>query len=259
MAYSCVMGEQWLEIEDGGETRRVPLAGSLTRIGGASPEVSMAGLPPGEVHVWSEPPKVVLVAGTARLAVNGVEGREGLLADGDQIEWGDTRIRFRREASAAVLEEIPVEAPPPVQSGPAPSDGGAAWVRVRAGMYVDLGLSDKATVKGWQDSVMRGDFAPEACARDLSAGVDLDGDDPRLVERSGRLLRDFLMSSTMSGVGGVRRRARQAGKKGAAILISQLVVLAVYTLIILVVMFLLHAKWPELFFDPLFDKAFNQR
>jgi len=58
----------------------------------------------------------------------------------------------------------------------------------------------------------------------------------------------------MTGVGGAKRKARQAGKKGAAIIVSQLFVLLVYTLIILAVMAILHAKWPEYYFDPLFDK-----
>ena len=147
----------------------------------------------------------------------------------------------------------------PAPAAPALQDGGASWTRVRAGMMVELGLADKTAVRTWQESVMRGEFAPDACARDISLGVDVDGEDPRLMERSGRLLRDFLMASTMSGAGGARRKARQAGKKGAAIFLSQLFVLIVYTLIILVVMALLHAKWPETFFDPLFDSLFKGR
>jgi len=248
MAYSLGMVELWLELDDGGETRRVPLTGSLTRIGGAAPDLTLPGLPAGELHVWSEPPKVVLAQGSARLAVNGADSREALLTDDDLIEWGEVRFRFRHVVEAAVLQEIPLAAPP---SAPG---GGAAWTRVRAGILVDLGLANKETVKGWQASVMRGDFAPEACARDLGAGVDVDGDDPRLVERAGRLLRDFLMSSTMTGAGGVRRRVRQAGKKGAAIFLSQSLVLLIYTLIIMALMFILHIKWPDIFFDLLDDK-----
>ncbi|MCH2102801.1 MAG: hypothetical protein MK297_02185 [Planctomycetes bacterium] len=250
------MADQWLELKDGSETRRIPLAGALTKIGGASPDVSMEGLPAGELHIWSDPPKVVLVAGGVGLSVNGSEAREALLADGDQVRWGGFRFLFRREVAAPVLEEIDVQAVPE-PARPAPVGGGAAWERVRAGMIVELGLADKALVRTWQDSVIRGDFAPDACAGDLSRGIDVDHDDPRLIERSGRLLRDFLMASTMSGAGGARRKVRQAGKKGAAIIVSQLFVLLVYTLIILVVMALLHAKWPETFFDPLFDKLFQ--
>jgi len=287
MAYSWGMSEQWLEIEDGQRTHRVPLSGSLTRIGGASADVSMAGLPTGELHVWSEPPKVVLVAGDVRLAVNGVESREGLLTDGDEIEWGDMRFRFRQKSSGAVLQEIQVESPPAMapEAAPsgfapdvtpsgggaeaassgfvpdvtsfgggaeaAPSGGGTAWTRVRAGMIVDLGMANKATVKRWQETVMRGDFAPDACARDVASGVDVDGDDGRLVERSARLLRDFLMSSTMSGSEAAKRKVRMAGKKGAAVLISQLLVIGVYTLIILAAMLLLRAK--DVGFDAFFD------
>jgi len=259
MAYSLGMVDLWLELRDGHETRNVPIAGSLTKIGGQSPDVSMQGLPQGELHVWSDPPKVVLVAGQAALAVNGVDCREALIADGDRIDWGEVRFHFRRKESAPVLEEIAVSAPPAAPAVPAPGSGGSSWTRVRAGMMVELGLAEKGAVRSWQESVMRGEFSPDACARDLSVGSDLDGEDPRLLERSGRLLRDFLMASTMSGAGGARRKARQAGKKGAAIFVSQLFVIIVYTLIILVVMALLHAKWPETFFDPLFDSLFKER
>jgi hypothetical protein len=273
MAYSWGMSERWLEIEDGTQTHRVPLVGTVTRIGGAAADVSMSLLPPGELHVWSDPPKVVLVAGSEQLTLNGVMSREGLLTDGDLIEWGAVRMRFRQEAGAPVLEEIheqEVVRVAPAVSVPAASvelpaaapqvasasgdGGGAAWARVRAGMLVDLGLGNKAAVKNWQATVMRGDFAPDACARDVAAGVVVGGDDPRLVERSARLLRDFVMASAMSGAEGAKRRARQAGKKGAAIFISQLFLVSVITLIILAVMLLLHAKWPDVYFDPLFDK-----
>jgi len=259
MAYSWGMADQWLELKDGQETRRIPLSGALTKIGGASPDVSMLGLPAGELHIWSDPPKVVMVAGQTSPSVNGAPCREALLADGDRIDWGEVSLQFRRAEAAAVLQEIVVDAPAQAPAAPAFDGGGASWDRVRAGMMVELGLADKAAVRTWQESVMRGEFSPDACARDLTRGVQVDPEDPRFMERSGRLLRDFLMASTMSGAGGAKRKARQAGKKGAAILVSQLFVLVVYTLIILVVMALLHAKWPETFFDPLFDSLFKGR
>lgn len=265
MAYSWGMGEQWLEFQDGQATRRIPLAGSLTRVGGSGTDISMSGFPAGEVHVWSEPPKVVLAVGDARLAVNGAEGRELLLADGDQIEWGGARFCFRGEVVAPILEEIPIAAPaapaaPTAPESPNPPSvpeeagspsRGKAWERVQAGLYVDLGLSNKSMVKRWQESVMSGDFAPDACARDLSSGVVVDPDDPRLSERAARLLRDFLMSSATSGAGGAKRKVRQAGKKGAAFLISQFLVIGVYTLIILAAMLVFRAKGTS--FDTLFD------
>ena len=256
MTYSWGMAEQWLELRDGAESRRIPISGALTKIGGTSPDVSMLGLPQGELHVWSDPPKVVKVAGGAPLSVNGAECPDALLADGDRVDWGGVQFSFRRQEAEPVLQEIEVESA--VRPAPSPAaGGGASWERVRAGMMVELGLADKASVRTWQESVMRGEFSPDACARDLAAGADVASDDPRLMERSARLLRDFLMSSAMTGAGGARRKARQAGKKGAAIIVSQLFVLLVYTLIILVVMALLHAKWPETFFDPLFDRLFQ--
>jgi len=247
------MGESWLEFEDGAEKRRVPLAGALTRIGGTSADVSLSGLPAGELHIWSDPPKVVLVSGDAPLLVNGGAGHGGLLADGDRVEWGGVSFRFLREVGAPLLEEISIKAAPVASIPAAADDGGAAWGRVRAGMMVELGLADGPAVKKWQDAVIRGDFAPDACARDLSAGAGVERDDPRLVERSGRLLKDFLMSSTMRGQGAVRRRARVASKKGAAIFISQLLLLCVNVLILAVAALIVRARWPEVSFDGFFD------
>ena len=252
MAYSWGMADLWLELVDGQETRRVPLVGSLTRIGGAAPDVSMPGLPAGELHFWSDPPKIVLVAGDPLLAVNGGSCREGLMADGDRIDGGDVRFIFRCELNEPVLKEIPVLAPAPVQAEPTESGGGAAWSRVRAGMFVELGLADKAGVRKWQESVMRGEFSPDACARDLSQGVDVAGEDPRVIERASRLLRDFLMSSATSGFGGAKRKVRQAGKKGMALIISQLLVIGFYTLIILVAMLAFRANGTN--FDDLLDE-----
>lgn len=247
------MGESWLEFEDGAEKWRVPLAGVLTRIGGASPDVTMKGLPDGELHVWSDPPKVVLASGDAPLLVNGGAGKGGLLTNGDRVEWGGVRFRFILEDSAPLLEEIQIQEPVALAAQEPVDDGGAAWARVRAGMMVELGLADGGSVKQWQEAVRRGDFAPDACARDLYAGTGVESDDFRLLERSGRLLKDFLMSSTMRGQGGVRRRARVAGKKGAAIFISQILLLLVNVLILGVVALVVRARWPEISFDAFFD------
>jgi hypothetical protein len=256
--YSLSMADSWLEFVDGLETRRVPLAGMLTRIGGAAPDVEIKEVPAGEIHVWSDPPKVVMVAGDAPLLVNGGSAEGGLLADGDNVQWGDVRFRFLRVASAPLLEEIPVQAPAMTTAVAESDGGGPAWSRVRAGMMVELGAADAGAVSRWQEAVRRGDFAPDACARDLYAGTGVENDDPRLIERSSRLLKDFLMSSTMAGRGGVRRRARQAGKKGAAIFISQILFLIVNVLIIAVSALIVRARWPEVSFDAFFDSILNR-
>jgi hypothetical protein len=67
------------------------------------------------------------------------------------------------------------------------------------------------------------------------------------------------MASTMSGVDGARRKARQAGKKGAAIFVSQIFLLTVYTLIILVVMALVYAKWPHISLESWVDSFTKDR
>jgi hypothetical protein len=125
-------------------------------------------------------------------------------------------------------------------------------------MMVELGLADGSAVKQWQGAVLRGDFAPDACARDLCIGTAVDSDDSRLLERSGRLLKDFLMSSTTRGQGAVRRRARMAGKKGAAIFISQILLLLVNLLILGVGALIVRARWPEVSFDAFFDSILKR-
>src|SRR5690606_5569118 len=131
----------------------------------------------------------------------------------------------------AALEEITIsEALPaaaPVAAAPrAPS---RAWHLVRAGLLADLGLADRAAVKRWQDAVVRNEFDADAAARDLSQGAQASEADPRLVERSARLLRDFLMASFQRGVQGAGRRVRNATRTGVAMIVAQLVAVGVYT------------------------------
>ena len=66
------------------------------------------------------------------------------------------------------------------------------------------------------------------------------------------------MSSAMSGSGGVRRRARVAGKKGAAIFISQILFLLVNLLIVGVGALVVSARWPEFSFDAIFDSILKR-
>jgi hypothetical protein len=83
-------------------------------------------------------------------------------------------------------------------------------------------------VKRWQDAVGRGDFDPDACAGDLldsGAAVPVASDDPRLLERSNRLLRDFVKPRVKRSVA---RPAGLSAKEVAAFVLSQVLVFAIY-------------------------------
>ncbi|MCB9916198.1 MAG: hypothetical protein H6828_13805 [Planctomycetes bacterium] len=242
------MDEAWLDIKIGGVTARADLAPGLTRLGGPGANVVVPGAPEGELHLWSDPPKLVHVSGATPLEVAGARQAEVPLRDGLEVVWGPLTLVYRVHA---LVEEIPLEehvAAPRVALAPSDDRAGA---RARAGMAIELGLADKNAVRRWQDAVVRGDFDADACAREVLAGTNLAADDPRLVERSGRLLRDFLMSSLQRGVKGASRKVRAQVKSGTAYVVANVIAIGVYTAIVLVVMVLLRLK--GISFDELFD------
>ena len=113
-----------------------------------------------------------------------------------------------------------------------------AWRRLQAGMLVERGLANRKEAKRWQDAVQRGEFDPDACARDIVGESNVEPDDTRLLERAARLQRDLLMSPLQRGLRGAGRKARGATRNGIAFLISQAMALVVYTLVILVILLL---------------------
>jgi hypothetical protein len=251
----------------------------LTRVGGAGTDVVVSGAPPGELHFWDEPPKVVFVGAAGRPRVNGVEVVEVLLEAGDRIEWGGVRLRYQARSAPVLIEEpstpppspvqaavaappsapvtSPVFAPVPDQAPPAAPAAGIAeraWWRVQAGMAVDLGMADRRSAARWQEAVVRREFDADACARDLLGAGGVRADDPRLLDRAGRLLRDFLMSSATSGIRGAGRRARKQVRSGAAMVVAQGVTIGIYTGLLLVIMILCRIKWGWSY-DQLFDRV----
>lgn len=240
-----------LEIRRGDHVRRVELPAGLLRLGGAGTDVVLEDAPGGELHLWDDPPKLVLASGGAPLRVDGEETSEALLTDGARVRWGEYLIAFHAPP-APVIEEIepaasPGSAVPPAPAAPpaerAAQEAGRAWELVRAGLLVDLGLTDRAALKRWREAVLRGEFDPAACARDLAGPSPPGGDDPRLVERARRLLRDFLMADLARGVRGASRRARAATKSGVAMLVAQATALLVYTAVIFTILVLVRKKW----------------
>ena len=241
-----------MDIEIGGVTSRADLKSGLTRMGGPGSDVVVPGAPEGELHFWSDPPKLVHVSGQTPLEVAGARVQEVELTGNEAVVWG--RVTLRYHGAAAVLEEISiaeVEPPRPSSSrgGATEASGGRAWTRVQAGMAVELGLAEKSAVKRWQEAVLRNEFDADACSRELLAGQTVPADDPRVVERAGRLLRDFLMSGLQRGVKGAGRKVRAQARSGTAYIVANLIAISVYTAIVLVVMVLARLKWGISFDD----------
>ncbi len=263
------MNETWLDIKIGGVVSRADLKSGLTRLGGVAADLVIPGAPEGELHIWSDPPKVVHVSGQTPLEVNGERRSEVELASGVAVIWGSVTLTYR--GGSPLIEEIPLPtAPvassakrgqvgalsqPPVATGLVSQGGPSAeraWDRVRAGMAIELGVADKKVVRRWQDAVVRSEFDADACAREVLACVTVPSDDPRMVERAGRLLRDFLMASLQRGLQGASRKARAQAKSGTAYVLANLIAILIYTGILAVIMVLARLKW-NTSFDALFD------
>lgn len=226
--------------------RRAELAPGLTRIGGPGTDVPLEGVEEGELHLWDDPPKLLHPGAGPPPEVDGRPRAECDLVPGTRIRWAGHELVFGCVAPAAAVEEIPLgEVLPRPRAGQAEPTGTAAraWGHVRAGMLAELGLADRQAVKRWQEAVLRGEFDPDAAARELTQGAQAGADDPRLVERSARLLRDFLMTSLQRGVSGAGRRARQAARSGLAMVLAQVLALGVYTLVIFVIVLLSRVRW----------------
>lgn len=269
------MGECWLEIESSEGETRWALGPGLTRLGGPGTDLVVAGAPPGELHFWDDPPKVVFVGSGVGPRLNGIVVGEAPLVPGDRVEWGEVRVRYQGSVAAPLFEEPVAPVAQAIQSAQAPLPGTPtpaplaptpppvavagdvserAWARVQAGMAVDLGVADRRSVVRWQEAVMRREFDADACARDLLSAGSIRSDDPRLLDRAGRLLRDFLMSSATRGIRGAGRRARTKVRSGAAMVVAQGITIGIYTAILLVTMILARIKWGWSY-DLIFDRV----
>jgi hypothetical protein len=150
----------------------------------------------------------------------------------------------------AALEEVAVAAPAPIQAGNAGAGASAGlapaeervWRRLKAGMLVELGMADRVTAKRWQDAVVSNAFDPDRCAEDILARSGVLPGDPRLLERSSRLVRDLLMAPLLAGTRGATRRARQATKGIVAMIVAQSITFVIYSTIVLVALLLLRVR-----------------
>ncbi len=118
----------------------------------------------------------------------------------------------------------------------------AAWRRVRAGILVELGLADRVAAKSWQRAVVERRFRPDACADEILARSAVAGDDARVLQRTGVLLRDLLMAPLGRGARGAGRRARQAVRGGLAFVLAQGLALLVFCLIVAALAVVLRLK-----------------
>ncbi len=253
------MAKSWIDITDASGTRREALRDGLTRVGGGEAEVTVADVTSDQLHVWSDPLRAVFVGDGAPPFCEGAPFVERDFAPGEYLEWSGVRITFGGESS---LEEIPapsvvrvarkaVRTSADTSEAPRPEQARArAWNRVRAGLYIEQGAADADVVALWQKRVMEGDFDVDACADDI-LGSASEGDELQVLERSGRLMRDFLMASAMRGMHGASRGARKKARNGIAFLLAQVIALLVYSLIIGLSMLFMRINGTS--FDGFFD------
>ncbi len=264
------MAGSWIDIIDSGGTRRQVLLEGLTRLGGgAAPQDVDVSLPVerGEqLHIWNRPPRAVFLGSGSPPQKGGAPFEEIALRPGDVIQWCGITLGYGVDAPAghqASLEELPSDSPEPSPTaapvlnvpGKTPEQE-RVWRRLLAGMMVELDMTDKAVIKRWQERVIDGEFKVEECAEELYSAGRGRMDDLRLLERSGRLLRDFLMAPLARGARGAGRKARMATKRGLAFVVAQFVVVAIYTLILLLIMAFLHQRGTS--FDALFERVFSR-
>lgn len=233
--------ESWLEVVQHGKRRRHALRPGLTRVGGPGCELEVSIHGADQLHVWDEPARLLFVGTGERPRIQGSTAEMWPLSAGDRIEWHDLVLTFDRKPSAARLEEIEPPAPAPVERDQGPQ--GRAWRRVRAGLLFEMGLTDRAAAKHWQESIQRGVFDPDACAADLVTAEPDGVVAERVLDRSGRLLRDLVMQPLLRGVDGAKRAVRGAARTGLAYLVTQVLVTLVFMALFLAVLLVVRLRW----------------
>ena len=231
------VGEAWLEVRGAAGERRIPLASPRTRLGarGSGVDVELPVTGPGELHVWSEPPKLVHVGEGALPELGGVPVEESPLRSGDSVAWAGVTFVYRTAEEPSLPR---------------------AFRRLLAGMLVDLGMAPRKESRRWQEAVVRGEFDADACADELLAATRVDPEDTRLLERAGRLERDLRMSPVPRGARGAARRGRGTARGALAMILSQLLALFVYTAILLAIVVLLRLRG-DFSVDALLDRILD--
>lgn len=251
--------DHWVDVTADGRTVRHALKEGLTRLGGSGCDVPVPGARD-ELHLWSDPPKVIHAGQSDRPLLDGRAFQEAHLEPGASLQWGPAVLVYGRE-EAVVVEETAEEEELPAAPGPRPAGGTGGGTggggdtfqhRLLAGILADLRLVNRREVKRWQDAVVRGQFDPDACARELVTADAPGPDDPRVLERAGRLQRDLLMMPLQRGVRGTGRRARAATRKGTAYVLANLVAISIYSLVLVAIMILVRLNY-DFSFDRVID------
>jgi hypothetical protein len=240
----------WLDIQGPGGPRREALLEGLTRLGAANADVLLPGAGEDQLHVWNRPPRVVFLGRGARPTAGGAPFEERALKPGERFEWAGHSFQYGGEAASAdmaVLEELPGVA----AAAPSPLPATPLLARVRAGLACELGLVDAAAAKRWREAVQAGQFEPDACARELLPRPLADEAERRMLERSGSLLRDFLMAPLLTGAAGARRKLREKTRGVAAFLLTQGLALVVFALLVAAALLLARFKGTSI--DALLD------
>lgn len=256
--------QAWIEVRGGAAQERIPWQGRL-RLGAAPCEVVAPSPEGGELHLWSEPARLVFVGAGGLVLLNGRAVEEAPLTEGDTIQWGGLVVVVHPPAA---LEELAPE-PAPVTpkssgrpgaaapatamstqgrgpsgapaAGPEAAGGGQASQRLLAGLAAECGLGDKAAVKRWQAAVLRGEWDPDTAAREILQGTDPGA--AALLERASRVQRDLLMSAFQRGMRGAARKARGAARGGSAFVVANVVAVSVYSLLVAALAVLLRARY----------------
>jgi len=231
----------WLETTgpDGG--RRLDLSGRAVRVGAGDADLRVAVPAEEWLEIGGDPVRLLVRGDGPPPLVNGRAVIELALAHGDRIEWAGEVLYFRSEHPGERLQPLVAQAAGGAQ-GDARIDAQVA-ARLQAGLLCELELVDRATARRWQDAVIAGAFDPDAAARELLGVAQAAAGDPRLRERSARLLRDLLMAPLQRGVRGTARRARQAARSLAAVLVTQLLVLVTLLGLAIVALLVIRLRW----------------
>lgn len=243
------MSGGWLDVRGPSGARREALREGLTRIGSTGCEILLPGAGEDELHVWNRPPRAVFLGRGPRPLAGGEPFEERALRPGEVFEWAGHVFVYGGEAASrdlATLEELPL--------APARLDGPEArlTLRLRAGLACDLGLVEGAVAQRWREAVQAGRYDADACARELLPSPLGEEAEQRLLERSGTLLRDFLMAPLTSGAAAVRRKLRASSRGLAAFLLTQGLALVVFSLLVLAALLVLRGQGKSI--DAMLDR-----
>ncbi len=185
-----------------------------------SPKWSLQIVGPGHRQRWPLAPGASLALGELTLEVQDDAAAQG-------AGQGSPRNTARLEALPSPASQSARD-PKQVEFGALP----IAWTRLRAGLMFHFGAADPAAAKRWQQAVLDKQFDADRCARELQGERVWNDHDPRVVEKSGTLLRDWLMAPYGRGLRRGVRRMKQAAAGGLAFVVVQFLVAGMFLLLL---------------------------